>query len=198
MPSDDFADLRRAAAGNLEALRRVMPLVYEHARRIAHGIIDHDRARQWIHASSLVNLAYIRLAEQRKVDFADEARVIATLTRIMRRVVVDIVRRETALKRGGGVSRIGLHTDGLTRRRTQVDALDIEDAMVALAAVCNESARVAELRLWGGMELEQIATALDMPLSRVRSRWNRAKAWLALQLSTADVDGQAQEDLDET
>lgn len=69
--------------------------------------------------------------------------------------------------------------------------------MVALAAVCNESARVAELRLWGGMELEQIAAALDMPLSRVRSRWNRAKAWLAHELSTTGGAVRARDTLDE-
>jgi DNA-directed RNA polymerase specialized sigma24 family protein len=80
-----------------------------------------------------------------------------------------------------------MHTDGLVPRQTQVDALEIEDAMVALAAVCNESAAVAELRLWGGLELEQIATALDMPFSRVRSRWNRAKAWLARELTESEA-----------
>lgn len=195
MPPSDIQDLKLAAAGDLDALRRIMPLVYEHARCIARSIIANDRARQWVHASSLVSLAYMRLIEQRRVDFADEARVIATLTRIMRRVIVDIVRRETALKRGGGkrgraghISRVGLHADGLAPRRVQVDALEIEDAMVALAAVCHESARVAELRLWGGMELEQIGAALDMPLSRVRSRWNRAKAWLSREL-VSDAGG---------
>lgn len=197
MEHDEFLDLKRAAAGNLEALRRIMPMVYDHARRIAQGLIANDRAKNWVHASSLVNMAYLRLAKQRKVDFDDEARVIATLTRIMRRVIVDIVRRETALKRGGKVNRIGVHADGLARRRTQVDALEIEDAMVALAAVCDESARVAELRLWGGMELEQIAAALGVPLSRVRSRWNRAKAWLARELTGSDVRARFRDVLDE-
>lgn len=185
MGAEDLRDLKRAAGGNLEALHRVMPLVYEHARHVAGTILAADRARHWVRASSLVNLAYLRLIEHRRFNFDDEAKVIAALVRIMRRVIVDVVRRETALKRGGHVSRVGLHADGLSERRTRVDAIELEDAMEALAAVCNESARVAELRLWGGMELEQIAAALDMPLSRVRSRWNRAKAWLTRELGEA-------------
>lgn len=187
MDNDSFRDLTRAASGDLDALGRVMPQVYDHARNIARQIVAGDRAQRWVHASSLVSMAYLRLANQEKVDFNDDARVIATLTRIMRHVVIDVVRREQALKRGGRMSRISMHSDGLVPRRTQVDALDIEDAMVALAAVCSESAAVAELRLWGGLELEQIATALDMPFSRVRSRWNRAKAWLARELTEGDT-----------
>ncbi len=187
MPDDSFRDLTRAASGDLDALGRVMPKVYEHARNIARRIVAGDRAQRWVHASSLVSMAYLRLTNHNKVDFNDEARVVATLTRIMRRVVIDVARREQALKRGGRMSRVSMHTDGLVARRTQVDALEIEDAMVALAAVCDESAAVAELRLWGGLELEQIATALDMPLSRVRSRWNRAKAWLARELAEGDT-----------
>lgn len=194
MPKDNFQDLKRAASGNLEALQRIMPLVYDHARQVAGRIIARDRARRWVHASSLVGMAYLRLVEQRKVDFDDEARVMATLTRIMRRVVIDTVRRERALKRGGRFSRVSMHTDGLAPRRTQVDALEIEDAMVALAAVCDESARIAELRLWGGMELEQISTALGMPLSRVNSRWNRAKAWLARELAASEGRGRSATD----
>jgi RNA polymerase sigma factor (TIGR02999 family) len=187
MPDDSFRDLTRAASGDLDALTRVMPKVYEHARNIARRIVAGDRAQRWVHASSLVSMAYLRLAKHDKIDFNDEARVVATLTRIMRRVVIDVVRREQALKRGGRMSRVSMHTDGLVPRQTQVDALEIEDAMVALAAVCNESAAVAELRLWGGLELEQIATALDMPFSRVRSRWNRAKAWLARELTESEA-----------
>lgn len=182
----ELDDLKQAAAGDLEALHRVGPLMYDRIRGIAHDVLANDRARRWVRASSLVSMAYLRLTEQKKeVDFADEARMTAAIVTIMRRIVVDVVRRERALKRGGGVSEVGLHANEIAERRLPVDALDVEDAMVTLSAVNAESARVAELRLWGGMELQQIAVALDIPLSRVRSRWNQAKAWLQRELSHA-------------
>ena len=184
MAADELDDLRLAAAGNLDALHRVMPIVYERVRKIAHLHLTGDRADRWVRASSLVNRAYLKLVEQRTLDFADEARVTAALATIMRRIVVDVARRETAAKRGGDMSRVGLHAEDVAGRADAVDAVELEDALLALGAVSSECARVAELRLWGGMELEQIATALDMPFSRVRSRWNRAKAWLARELGS--------------
>lgn len=196
MPSDDLEDLTLAAAGDLDALHRVMPLVYERARAIAHQTLSGDRAERWVRASSLVNRAYLRLVEQRELDFADEARVTAALATIMRRIVIDIARRETSLKRGGDRSRVGLRAVEVADDEPRVDALELEDAMVALAAVSDESARVAELRLWGGMELEQIAVALDMPFSRVRRRWNRAKAWLARELRPDESQGPAEAESD--
>ncbi|MBC7833551.1 MAG: transcriptional regulator [Phycisphaerales bacterium] len=185
VPLNNHEDLKGAVAGDLEALHRVMPLVYERVRVIAKQMLTGDRAGRWVHASSIVHQAYLRLLDQDNVDFADSARVTAALATIMRRVVVDIARRETTLKRGGALVRVSLHTEGLENREHPIEALEIEDAMVALAAASPESARVAELKFWGGMELEQIAAALDMPLSRVRTLWNRAKAWLSRELASA-------------
>lgn len=179
-------DLRQAAAGDPEALHRVMPLVYERVREVAGQLLYGDRAGRWVRASSLVNRAVVRLLDQRNVDFADEARVTAVLATIMRRLVVDIARRETALKRGGGAVHVSLNTGRLAGDHGDLDALEIEDALVALAVVSPDAARIAELRLWGGMELEQIAVALDVPFGRVRRRWNLAKAWLARELGLSD------------
>ncbi len=185
----DLDDLTSAAAGDLEALHRVMPVVYERIRTIANSMLTGDRALNWVRASSIIHNAYIRLINQHNVDFADASRVTAALATIMRRVVIDIARRETTLKRGGDVTRISLHAEDLAGLNRPVDALEVDDAMVALAAVCPQSARVAELRFWGGMEFEQIAAAMDLPLSRVRSRWNRAKAWLSMELNGAQGAG---------
>lgn len=180
-------DLSLAAAGDLDALARVMPLVYDRVREIAANMLAGDRANRWVQASSLVQRAFLRLMDQRNVDMADEARVTAVLATIMRRIVVDIARHETALKRGGGISHVSLHAEhgfvanGATPPR--IDALEVEDALVALAAVSPNAARVAELRLWGGMEVEKIALATNLSESKVRSLWQAAKAWLARDLS---------------
>lgn len=164
----------------------VMPLVYERAREIATRTLHGDRAQRWVRASSLVHMAFIRLIEEGGLAAtaakAEEARLLAVLTTIMRRTVVDVARAALTLKRGEGM-RISLHTQGLTAAKPAIEVVEIDDAMRALSGVCTESARVAELRLWGGMEFQQIADALSMPISRVHSRWNRAKAFLAKDLS---------------
>ena len=184
-------DLSLAAGGDLEALSRVMPMVYDRVREIAGNMLAGDRAKRWVQASSLVQRAFLRLMDQRNVDLADEARVTAVLATIMRRIVVDIARQETAIKRGGGISHVSLHAEqGLARDGSppaRVDALEVEDALVALAAVSPDAARVAELRLWGGMDLSRIAIATSLPEQRVRTLWHAAKAWLARDLSRDGV-----------
>lgn len=166
---------------------QLMPLVYARAREIAGRELQGDRAHRWVRASSLVNMAFVRLLElggsSDPKGSTDEARLLAVLTTIMRRTVVDIARAATADKRGGGAVQVSLHTQGFGDAKSSISVVEIDDAMRALGEVCEESARVAELRLWGGMEFEQIAEAMSIPFSRVRSRWNRAKAFLAKDLS---------------
>jgi RNA polymerase sigma factor (TIGR02999 family) len=193
-PGPEFpldSDLSLAAAGDLDALSRVMPLVYARAREVAAALLAGDRAARWVRASSLVHRAFVRLVQRPDVDFADQARVTAVLTTIMRRLVIDIARHELAQARGGGHTRISLYaaeSDAADDSDAgRIDALDMESSLLALQAVDPEAARVAELRLWGGMEFEQIAIAMDVPFSRVRRRWNLAKAWLTRDLVGAQT-----------
>lgn len=171
----------------------MIPLVYERAREIATRTLSGDRVERWLRASSLVHMAFIRVMEDGGLSTAskiDEARLLAVLTTIMRRTVVDVARAATARKRREDL-RISLHTDDIAEAKREIDVLEIDDAMRALAEICDESARVAELRLWGGMEFEQIAEATGLPFSRVRTRWNRAKAYLAKDLIGRSGDGDA-------
>ena len=164
----------------------LLPMVYERAMEIANRTLRGDRAKRWVRASSLVHMAFLKLLEDGALelgpDKSREARLLATLTTVMRRTIVDVARAALAQKRGGGL-RISLHTQNLPAATRPVDVIEIDDAIVALGQICDESARVAELRLWGGMDFEQIALATGLPLSRVRSRWNRAKAFLARDLT---------------
>lgn len=176
-------DLARAASGDPAALQRVLPLVHDRVREIASEMLAGDRVARWVQASSLVQRALVRLLDQRQVDFADAARVTAVLATIMRQVVVDIARRETAAKRGGDAPRISLRSWDGAADTGEIDALEIDDALAALAGVDAEAARVAEMRLWGGMELPHIAAATGLPPARVRALWHRAKAWLSRDLT---------------
>ncbi len=169
-----------------ESLRTAMPRVYERARALSGMILRGDRARRWVRPSSLVQRTMVKFMEMPNTDPDDEARTTATLATLMRRVMVDIARRRTARKRGAGRHELSLHAlrecAGPRSQEPAVDPLELEDALNALAVLDAEGARVAELRIWGGMEFEAIARATDAPLIRVRRCWSRAKAWLAAEL----------------
>jgi RNA polymerase sigma factor (TIGR02999 family) len=187
-PNDQTEDLLRAAAGDGAALERVYPLVYRRVRELAGQMLAGDRAGRWVQASSLVQRAMIRLLDHRAPEvLGDGARLTGLLATIMRRIVIDIARRETAQKRRGSVAHVSLHSwqDARSGRAVPmvIDALEVEDSLVALTAADADAARVAEMRLWGGMEIARIAAAMDESESQVRRLWNRAKAWLARDLS---------------
>ncbi|HYE60749.1 MAG TPA: ECF-type sigma factor [Phycisphaerales bacterium] len=178
---EECLSLLRTSPG---AIDRVLPLVYGRAREVAQQLLEGDRARQWVQASSLVQRAVIRLIDQKTVNFNDSARVTAVLATIMRRIVVDIARHETAEKRGGNLPRVALHLAAPQAVQTrQVDALELNDALEALAARDPVAARVAEMRLWGGMDLDAAAAALGESPAHTRTVWNRAKAYLARDLT---------------
>jgi RNA polymerase sigma-70 factor (ECF subfamily) len=185
LPHNEHAadDLVLASAGDPQALQRIIPLIDERIATIAREILRQDQAAAWVNASSLVGRAYVRLLGQRNIDFADEARVLAVLASIMRRIVIDIARRETAIKRGGGMPSVSLHSRELIDGGRQIDALELEDAIVTLANFSPERARIAELHLWGGMTFKQIALAMEMSEEAIQKRWASAKAWLASTLT---------------
>lgn len=182
-------DLMKASAGDRDALGRVAPLISGRISTIARDILKRDRAADWVNASSLIGMAYIKLLGQRNVNFADEARVMAVLTTIMRRIVVDIVRQQTAEKRGGGLANVSLHSGELVGDLRRVGALEIEDAISSLARFSPDRARIAEMHLWGGMNFRQIAVVMDLSEDTVRARWTSAKAWLTTALADQPAGG---------
>ncbi len=199
--SEQTDDLLKAAAGDAAALERVYPLVYERVRQMAGQLLAGDRVGRWVQASSLVQRAMLRLLDQRApAVLADGARLTGLLATIMRRIVIDIARRETAQKRGGGLAQVSLHSwlgvrgGGGGGGPLVINALEVEDSLVALTAADADAARVAEMRLWGGMEIARIAVAMDQSESQVRRLWNRAKAWLGRDLRGGGGAAQAAED----
>lgn len=185
-PTAFVADLH-ASDIDPATMEKLMPFVYERARDIAVQVLVGDRAGQWVDASSLVQRTMVRLLGQERVDLADAARLSGVLATIMRRIVVDIARHETADKRGGGVPVISLHAmrgHGQSRHPARsVSALELDDALGALARIDPPAARVAEMRLWGGMDLVAISSALGQTYANTRTLWNYAKAWLAQELA---------------
>jgi RNA polymerase sigma factor (TIGR02999 family) len=172
--------------GNEQALHQLMPLVYDELRRIARRHLRRERAGLTIQATALVNEAYVRLLDAQRVQWRDRAHFFAMASRLMRRVLVDHARARLAAKRGGGGTRVTLDDVPEPASDPAPDLLALDDALETLATVDARKARVVELRVFGGLTVEETATALDISPDTVGRDWNFAKSWLRRELNMSE------------
>ena len=153
--------------GDEAALERLVPLVYAELHRIAMRVMQGERPDHSLQATALVNEAYLRLMDVRRVDWRDRNHFLSMAARLMRRVLVDHARRRRYQKRGGGAVRVTL-TEGLElTREPGRDLVALDDALTALAAVDERKSRVIELRFFGGLSIEETAAVLDVSVDTV-------------------------------
>ena len=173
-----------AVSDEVGAVDRLFPIVYEELREIARRQLAKERVGHTLQTTALVHEAYVRLVDDTRVSRQGRAYFFASAARAMRQILVDHARRRGAAKRGGGVEPVTLEDD-----RTGVDAfaeelLDLDQALERLAELDPRHARVVECRYFGGMTVEETASALDVSPRTVRYDWALAKAWLHDALST--------------
>jgi RNA polymerase sigma factor (TIGR02999 family) len=168
------------AAQDPRALDRLVPIVYDELRRLAHYHMHGERAGHTLQTTALVNEVYLRLAGINGLQWRDRAHFFAMAGTLMRRVLVDHARRQKRDKRGGGVSVTSLDGHEVTAAPS-VDGVDIEaldEALERLAAVDPQQCRIVELRFFGGLSIEETAEALGISPATVKRDWTTAKAWL--------------------
>ena len=132
-------------------------------------------------ATELVHEAYLRLGEQRS-EWRSREQFFAIAARVMRRIVIDHLRRRERVKRGGGQQKVALHTGILVGEPFDLDLMALDDALSELAAVDESAVRVVEMRFFSGMKTEEIASSLRTSPSTVERRWRFARAWLERRL----------------
>ena len=170
--------LRAWGDGNDRALDQLTPLVEEELRRLARGFMARERRDHTLQATALVNEVFIRMTGARRVRWQDRAHFISVSARLMRRVLVDHARSRGYKKRGGSVRRVTL-TDGLAATPgPNVELLELDRALDALAAVDPRKSRVVELRYFGGLTVEETASVLEVSPDTVKRDWRLAKLWL--------------------
>jgi len=200
-PSAGADDLASGAVGAREAARqaaleRLMPLVYGELRKVAHRQLGAERSGHTLNTTALVHEAYLKLADQTRVDWADRAHFFAVAARAMRRILVDYARRHRALRRGGGLRPVSLDAvsdaegvdaagpPGLqvavAARADELVALD--EALERLAAVDARLARVVECRFFAGLTEAETAEVLGVTPRTVTRDWAKAKTWLYQEL----------------
>jgi len=167
--------------GDREALEQLLPLVYSELRRIAARQLKKERPGHTLQPTALVHEAYLRLAEQRQVDWQNEAHFFGVAAQVMRRVLVDHARRRSAAKRGDGAELVSLE---LARdvASTDLPILAFDAALDRLAEFDPELAVLVEMRAFGGLSNEQVAVILKTSPSTVKRELRTAKAWLTNEL----------------
>jgi len=180
--------------GSREALERLIPLVHRELSALA----SRQLAREWRHGrlqtTSVVNEAYMKLFDQRDVDWQNRGHFFAIAAQVMRRILVDHARRELREKRGGGVVHVALEDAAAVAQDTPVDAVDtlaLNVALEKLEQLDPDQARVVELRFFGGLTVDETAAVLAVSPATIKREWAMAKSWLYRELTggAAPVDG---------
>ena len=167
--------------GDPSALTRLTPLIYSELRRIAHRYTQREAQGHTLQTTALVNEAYLRLAKQEKANWQDHNHFFAATAQVMRHILIDHARRRRYFKHGGDLQRVPLD-DALQISEQRADELiALDEALSELSELKEIDARkhrVVEMRYFGGLSLEETATALGVSEMTVRRDWRAAKAWL--------------------
>jgi RNA polymerase sigma factor (TIGR02999 family) len=165
------------SAGDASALDQLMPLVHGELRRLARRHMNGERDGHTLQTTALVNEAYLRLIDVRRVRWQDRAHFFAMSARVMRRILVDHARGRQYQKRSGGV-RVPLDEAVIPAQEVGADLVALDDALEALAAVDPRKVQVVEMRFFGGLTVQETAEALEISVETVMRDWRLAKVWL--------------------
>src|SRR5450755_1950813 len=181
-PADEISTLLRAwSDGDHAALDKLTPIVYHELHRLAGRYMNRERPGHSLQTTALVNEAYMRLVDYRRMQWQDRAHFFAVSAQLMRRILVEPARRHN-LKRGGDVQHVALDEAAVIGGRT-TDFVALDDAMNALARLDARKVQVVEMRFFGGLSVEETAEVLKVSPVTVMRDWSTAKAWLYRELT---------------
>ena len=182
-PSAGVTELLRAwSDGDDDALEQLIPLVEVELRRLAGAYMRRERREHTLQTTALINEAFLRLTDARRVRWQDRAHFLGISARLMRRVLVDHARHRGYRKRGGGAQRVTLHEELVMPPDPALDVVALDRALDALAKVDFRKSRTIELRFFGGLSVEETAEVLQVSPDTVKRDWRLAKLWLLREL----------------
>jgi RNA polymerase sigma factor (TIGR02999 family) len=174
--------LLESIGGDREALDRLIPLVYDELRRIAHRELARARPYQTLATTEVVHEVYLRLVDQSRVARGERIRFLAIAAVAMRRIVIEYARRGRAQKRGGGERPVSFDEAAVAGENRGEMLIALDEALTRLRALDDRLARVVECRYFGGLTEEETAEALGVTARTVRRDWVKARAWLYAEL----------------
>lgn len=187
--SDVTVLLRDLTRGNGGAAEKLIPLVYSELHRLARNYMRHERMGHTLQATALVHEAYLKLVDQRSVDWQGKAHFMGIAAQIMRRILIDHARAHMRDKRGCGVIPVPLEEALVFAPEQSSELIKLDRSLERLEKHDPRQARIVELRFFGGMTVEETAEALGISTITVKRDWSMAKAWLHGDLKASYGDG---------
>src|SRR6476620_8229982 len=177
--------LHEWSLGKEDALDALMPIVYAELHRQATNYLRRERVGHTLQATALINEAYLKLIDQREVNWQNRAHFFAIAAQSMRRILVDHARSRHRDKRGGDAEDLPLEAAefATSPSGTSVDLIALDEALTRLASLDERQSRIVELRFFSGMNVEETAEALGVSPATVKNEWRTAKAWLFQELN---------------
>jgi len=173
--------------GDKAALDKLTPLVHDERRHLAHRYMSRERVGHTLQTTALVNEAYVRLVDQKNMQWQNRAHFFAVAAQVMRHILIDQARTHTRVKRGGEAQRVSLaDADPMSPERA-AELLALDEALNELAKIDERRSKVVELRYFGGLSIEETAEVLRVKPITVSRDWRWAKAWLFRALQPAET-----------
>jgi RNA polymerase sigma factor (TIGR02999 family) len=164
--------------GDARALDHLLPLVYDELRRLAQSYLRRENVGHTLQSTALVHEAYLRLVDQRDVNWQNRSHFFGIAAQMMRRVLVDHARAHHAAKRGSGGIKVTLDEGLVAAEQRDVNVIALDDALNKLAEMDPQQSRVVELRFFAGLSIEETAEVMKISPATVKRDWAMAKAWL--------------------
>jgi RNA polymerase sigma factor (TIGR02999 family) len=162
---------------NPEARDQILPLVYDELRRLARAYLGRERRNHTLQATALVHEAYLRLIDQRQVDWKNRAQFVGVAAVMMRRILVNHARGRAADKRGGEAERVTLSLADIGEAPS-VDLIALHEALDTLAAIDARKSRIVELKFFGGLTTAEMAEVMELSPATIEREWSFSRAWL--------------------
>jgi RNA polymerase sigma factor (TIGR02999 family) len=180
--------LRAWSGGDQTALDKLTPIVYRELHRLAGRCMSRERPGNSLQTTALVNEAYLRLVDYKRMRWQNRAHFFAVSAQLMRRILVEHARRHN-LKRGGGAPHVSLEEAAIVGGGQDADLVALDDALNALAKIDPRKVQVVEMRFFGGLSVEETAAVLKVSAVTVKRDWRAARAWLYRELTGGTTDG---------
>lgn len=182
-PAEVTKLLRARSNGDHAALERLAERVYGELHLMACRFMKSERQENTLQATALVNEVYIRLVDVGDVEWRQRAQFFAMAAQMMRRISVDAARAKRARKRGRGAIHVNFEDTAVLAVEPDRAMIALDEALAAFSKIAARQAQVVELRYFGGLTEEEIATVLDISPRTVRRDWEFARLWLARELA---------------
>lgn len=169
--------------GDRAALDKLMPLIDDELRRLAHRYMRQERADHTLQTTALVNEAFVRLVNRKNLQWQNRAHFFGIAAQLMRTILVDHARSHASAKRGGGARKLELNEALVVSQQRASEVIALDEALKQLALIDPRQSRIVELRFFGGLTVEEAAEVLHVSPVTIKREWSTAKAWLYRELA---------------